>query len=135
MRLCDEELLTCPRRQKLYKIFDGLGLYAEVPPTGNIRWRYKYSFEGKEKRLSVGVYPDISIEQARVKHKELRAMLALGIDPGAERKGLRVAATLSQIKIRRDSLESRVSVIEQSIDTISSSIRELINIVRGNIAT
>lgn len=71
---------------KLYKISDSNGLYLEVPMKGNKRWRYKFYFEGKEKRLSLGTYPKISLKDARRKRDQMRLMLDDGIDPSYERK-------------------------------------------------
>lgn len=68
------------------KIFDGRGLYIEVTAAGNRLWRMKYRFAGKEKRLSLGGYPEISLKAARALHAEHVALLARGIDPSAQRK-------------------------------------------------
>ncbi|MEO6661343.1 MAG: Arm DNA-binding domain-containing protein [Burkholderiaceae bacterium] len=65
---------------------DGAGLYLEVAPTGGKLWRWKYRFGGKEKRLSVGTYPETSLREARTKRDEARKQLAAGIDPSATRK-------------------------------------------------
>ena len=73
-------------KDKIYKITDSKGLYIEVPPSGNLRWRFKYRFMGKEKRLSLGLFPDISLKLAREKRDELRTLLAKGFDPSAQRK-------------------------------------------------
>jgi hypothetical protein len=51
--------------EKPFRLFDGGGLYLEVSPTGGRWWRLKYRFDGKEKRLSLGVYPDVSLKEAR----------------------------------------------------------------------
>ena len=50
---------------KTLRLFDGGGLYLELTPTGGKWWRLKYRFDGKEKRLSLGVYPEISLRLAR----------------------------------------------------------------------
>jgi len=71
---------------KAVRLFDGGGLYLEVAPSGGKWWRLKYRFGGKEKRLSLGVYPDVSLAQARERRDEARKMLAQGLDPGEVRK-------------------------------------------------
>lgn len=71
---------------KAYKVTDEKGLYLEVKPTGSKLWRFKYRFDGKEKLLSVGIYPDVSLKQARTRRDDLRAQIANGIDPSAVRK-------------------------------------------------
>lgn len=88
---------------KPYKMGDAGGLYLEVHPTGAKWWRLKYRYGGKEKRLSLGVYPETPlagrkdkstgqwIKGARDKRDEARQLLADGIDPAANRKALKVA--------------------------------------------
>lgn len=76
---------------KTIKMFDGGGLYLEVTPQGGKRWRFKYRYLGKEKLLSVGVYPDITLKMAREKRDELRRMVAQGIDPSAHRKAMKAS--------------------------------------------
>ena len=61
---------------KPYKISDGLGLYIEIRPNGSRYWRMKYRFAGKEKLLALGVYPDVSLEEAREKRNEARKLVA-----------------------------------------------------------
>ena len=50
---------------KTQRLFDGAGLYLEVSPKGGKWWRYKYRYAGKEKRISLGVYPDVTLKEAR----------------------------------------------------------------------
>jgi integrase len=76
---------------KPYKLFDGKGLYLEVAPTGSRWWRFKYRIGGKEKRLSLGVYPDVGLKEAREKLDDVRKQLAARIDPSEQRKAQKVA--------------------------------------------
>ncbi len=71
---------------KTRKLFDEKGLYLELAPSGGRWWRLKYRFEGKEKRLALGVDPDVSLKAAREKRDEARSLLAQGVDPGEHRK-------------------------------------------------
>ena len=71
---------------KRRRLFDGRGLYLEIAPGGGRWWRFKYRFERKEKRISLGVYPEVGIKEARERCAEVRKQLAAGIDPGAKRK-------------------------------------------------
>jgi len=73
-------------KDKSYKLSDVRGLYIEISPSGGKWWRYKYRFDGKEKRISLGTYPDISIAKARDNHMAARRLLAEGIDPSEDRK-------------------------------------------------
>lgn len=66
---------------KPYKIGDSPGLYLQVTPEGGKRWRFKYRFGGREKGLSLGVYPDVSLVEARKSRDLFRTMLKEGTDP------------------------------------------------------
>ena len=68
------------------RLFDSRGLYLEVSPAGGKWWRWKYRYGGKEKRLSLGVYPETPLKLARERRDEARQLLATGVDPSAERK-------------------------------------------------
>ena len=78
-------------------MFDGGGLYLEVAPAGGKWWRLKYRFDGKEKRLSLGTYPDISIKEARKRREDARTLIAQGEDPSAQRKAVRQARKLAAV--------------------------------------
>lgn len=71
---------------KAYRVTDERGLYIEVKPSGSKLWRFKYRFDGKEKLLSVGIYPDVSLKDAREARDTLRKQVASGIDPSELRK-------------------------------------------------
>ena len=71
---------------KTKRLYDERGLYLEISPAGGKWWRLKYRFAGKEKRLSLGVYPDISLKEARAARDEARRLIAQGVDPSARRK-------------------------------------------------
>lgn len=79
---------------KVRRYADAHGLYLEVTPTAAKYWRMKYRFAGREKRLAVGVYPEVSIAEARTRRDEARAMLRDGRDPSAERKAAKAAALI-----------------------------------------
>lgn len=76
---------------KPYKMGDAAGLYLEVAPSGGKWWRFKYRFEGKEKRVSLGVYPDVSLKDARQRRDDARKLVAAGVDPGENRKAQKLA--------------------------------------------
>ncbi|WP_443478668.1 tyrosine-type recombinase/integrase [Novosphingobium aerophilum] len=81
MALTEFEVKYAAKRCKPYKLADGGGLHAFVQPSGSKLWRMKYRFDGKEKLLSFGQYPDVSLTAARAKRHEARQLLALGKDP------------------------------------------------------
>ncbi len=72
-----------------YKLFDERGLFLLITPAGGKWWRLKYRFDGKEKTLSMGVYPDIGLKDARERRDEARKLLALGTDPSDNRKAVK----------------------------------------------
>ncbi len=71
---------------KAYKMADGGGMYLLVQPTGSKWWRLKYRIGGKEKMLSIGVYPDVTLSEARDRREQARKLLANGGDPSAIKK-------------------------------------------------
>jgi integrase len=73
-------------------LFDERGLYLEISPAGGKWWRLKYRFGGKEKRLSLGVYPDVNLAAARERRDEARKLLADGVDPSENRKATKAAS-------------------------------------------
>ncbi|MGH8501756.1 MAG: Arm DNA-binding domain-containing protein [Gammaproteobacteria bacterium] len=73
------------------KLSDAGGLYLLLNPNGSRWWRLKYYFGGKQKGLSLGVYPDVDLKQARQKRDEFRTLLSNGIDPSEHRKAERQA--------------------------------------------
>ncbi|MBI5656744.1 MAG: integrase arm-type DNA-binding domain-containing protein [Geobacter sp.] len=75
------------------KIFDGGGLYLLVTTSGGKLWHFKYRFEGKEKKLTFGPYPEISLSRAREKREDARRQVAEGIDPGELKKAQKAART------------------------------------------
>jgi integrase len=76
---------------KTIRLWDGRGMYMEISPKGGKWWRLKYWFGGKERRMSLGVYPDVSLADAREKREEARRKVAAGIDPGELRKAEAIA--------------------------------------------
>ena len=94
MALKDVMIRNAKPRAKKYKMFDGEGLYLEVLPTGGTYWRMKYFFAGKEKVLALGVYPHITLTDARERRAEAKKLLAKGADPGEAKKEAKRATTL-----------------------------------------
>ena len=93
MSLTDTAIRNAKASTKAKKMFDGGGLYLEVAPSGGKWWRLKYRFGGKEKRLSLGVYPDVSLKVARERRDDIRKLLANGGDPSENRKVRKAAKT------------------------------------------
>ncbi len=91
MALTNVEIRNAKPAEKAYRMFDERGLYLEVAPSGGKWWRLKYRFSGKEKRLSLGVFPDVGLKDARERRDAIRKLLADGIDPSEHRKVMKTA--------------------------------------------
>ncbi len=91
MKLSDPAVRKAKPEAKPYKRADGGGMYLEVMPNGSKYWRLKYRYAGKEKRLALGVYPDVPLTLARERCAEARKMLAQDIDPGEHKKAMKAA--------------------------------------------
>ena len=95
-KLTDTAIRTAKPKEKSYKLADGEGLYIEVAPSGGKWWRLKYRFAGKEKRLSLGVYPETGLKEARARASAMKETLKQGIDPGEERKAVKAEAVAAE---------------------------------------
>jgi len=91
MPLTNIEVQRARSAAKPQRLYDGGGLYLEVSPSGGKLWRFKYRFNGKEKRLAIGIYPAVSIALARKRRDEARELLAREVDPGVHRKTQKAA--------------------------------------------
>jgi integrase len=86
MPLTDRAIRNAKAADKPLRMFDSGGMYLEIAPSGGKWWRLKYRHGGKEKRLSLGVYPDVGLADARERRDAARKLIADGKDPSAERK-------------------------------------------------
>jgi hypothetical protein len=75
--------------EKSYRLADAGGLFLFVPPSGKKVWRMRYRFEGKEKTLVIGPYPEISLTEARAKQSEAKMKLLTGVDPAEQKQALK----------------------------------------------
>jgi len=94
MSLSDAKVRNAKPQVKPYKIFDGEGMFLLVTPSGSKYWRFKYLFVGKEKLLALGVYPDVSLSDARERRAQARKTLVAGNDPGEAKKEAKRLAVL-----------------------------------------
>lgn len=81
MKLNARQIATSKPKEKPYKLSDGGGLFLLINPNGSRYWRMKYRIAGKEKLLAIGVYPDVSLADARLKREEAKKVIAAGGDP------------------------------------------------------
>lgn len=97
MALTDTKVRNAKPEKKQIKLFDGDGLFLLISPPGKRTpngsrcWRFKYRFNGKEKLLALGTYPEVSLSDARDKRTEARRQIAAGIDPSEARKAQKAA--------------------------------------------
>jgi integrase len=85
-KLTDPAIRNAKPGEKPYNLPDGGGLGLEVQANGSKWWRLRYRIDGKEKMLSLGVHPEVSLKDARDRRDQARRDVAAGIDPGAKRK-------------------------------------------------
>ena len=91
MSLTDTAIRRTKLRPKPFKMYDSGGLFLLVTPNGGKWWRFKYHFAGKEKLLSLGTYPNVSLKDARERRDQERKKLTSRIDPSVNRKALKAA--------------------------------------------
>lgn len=91
MALTDAAIRTAKPTDKPYKLTDGKGLFVLVHPNGSKYWRLKYRYDGKEKTLALGVYPETLLKEARQRCDEARKLLANDMDPGNVKKAQKAA--------------------------------------------
>ncbi len=95
MKLTVRQIDTAKPKEKPYKLSDGGGLYLEVTTNGSRYWPLKYRYAGKEKRLAFGVYPEVSLAQAREKRDAAKKLLSARSDPGEVKKAEKIAQKLN----------------------------------------
>jgi integrase len=99
MPLTDTALRNAKPKATPYKLTDGDGMFLLVKPNGSKYWRMKYRYVGKEKLLALGIYPEVSLADARERRAQARKVLAAGNDPSEAKKE---AKRLLAIKIEND---------------------------------
>ncbi|MFT3754684.1 MAG: tyrosine-type recombinase/integrase [Pseudoxanthomonas sp.] len=116
--LTDIAARAAKSKDKPYKLAAGGGLYLEVMPNGSKYWRMKYRFAGREKRLAIGVYPEVSLRDANTERDKARALLREGRDPSSEKRTAKLQARLSADNrfeaVAREWLETRRGDLAQS---------------------
>ncbi|GGY56659.1 tyrosine-type recombinase/integrase [Parvularcula lutaonensis] len=114
MQLTDTQIKRAKPKDKQYRMADGQGLHLLVKPNGSKLWQLRYWVSGKEKTLSIGQYPVITLAQAREKRLEAKRTLADGLDPSTEKRPAKDAA----VRARTDTFNALVS------DFMAKQVRE-----------
>lgn len=96
MPLTDSKVKNAKPKEKEYKLADAHGLYLLVKPNGGKYWRLKYRFGRKEKKLSIGVYPSISLKAARKQQAQAKLSLVEGRDPSESKRMIKVQSSFNQ---------------------------------------
>lgn len=94
MALSNTKIESSHPNDKPFKLADEKGLFLLVNPNGSKYWRLRYRFNGKEKSLSIGIYPAVTLKEARAKRDDARKLLADGIDPSESRKVFKAQAAV-----------------------------------------
>ena len=95
MPLTDTRIRNAKPKAQPYKLSDGGGMYLLVTSKGASYWRLDYRFAGKRRTLALGVYPNVSLSNARARREDARALLAKDIDPGVAKKATKRIAKLA----------------------------------------
>ena len=111
MPLTDPKVRQSKPRNKPYKLSDGNGLYLQVQPSGSKYWRLAYRFAEKQKTLALGIYPEITLANARKKRDDAKSYLSKGIDP----------SNLMSKKVRK---RAEVENLENSFESIAREWHE-----------
>jgi hypothetical protein len=93
--LSDTAIRKAKPKAAAYQMSDGQGLFLWVRPSGGKLWRWKYRFNGLQKKASFGKWPDVSLEMARGRHLVARKLLASGADPMVQRKAERALMSMA----------------------------------------
>ena len=87
MKLTEAKVKNAKPGDRRLKIADGSGLYLLVTPEGGKLWRWKYRFDGKEKTMTFGAYPEVTLAEVRELHADARKLLRSGVDPMEQTQG------------------------------------------------
>ena len=121
--LNDTKVRSAKSREKAFKLSDERGLFLLVTPTGSRLWRLKYRLNGREKLISLGAYPDVTLKRAREKRDAARTLIADGIDPSAQRKAERAALAQSFEGVAKEWLELQTkSLAPETISILTARL-------------
>lgn len=131
MALTNTQIKAIKPTEKTQKLFDGGGLYVEVPPKGSKRWRLKYRFGGKEKLISLGVYPQVGLKEARERRHEAKTLLADGVDPSENKKAQK--ASISERSSNSFEVVAREWISQQKESWAESHARTVVMRLENNV--
>ena len=107
-KLTENSIRKAQILEKQYKIYDGEGMFLLIHPNGSKYWRMKYTFDGKSKLASFGVWPGVSLKEAREKRYEAKQKIKIGINPVEEkRKNKQLQQKQRKVKVSNESVQSK----------------------------
>jgi integrase len=126
LELSELAIRAAKPKERPYKLRDGGGLFLLVRPDAALYWRFRYRYEGREKLISLGVYPHVSLKAARARRDEARLALTNGIDPAAKRRAERVAQADSFEAIAQEWISKRPDVDPGTVKRDYDRLRKFI---------
>jgi integrase len=132
MSLTELGIKAAKAQDKPYKLYDEKGLFLLVRPTGGRLWRFKYKHGGVEKLISLGIYPDVKLKDARDKRDEARRLIAANVDPSAKRRAEKSARADTFGAVAEEWLESKKATL--SAGTWKRDRDQLLKLVGPNLA-
>ncbi|WP_027231366.1 integrase arm-type DNA-binding domain-containing protein [Phyllobacterium sp. UNC302MFCol5.2] len=135
MALNDTQIKNIKKQPAAKKFSDGGGLHLLVTPSGSKLWRMAYRYDGKQKLLAFGKYPDVSLADARAKRDEARGVLAKGIDPSRKQKDDRLQAEADKVKTFGLIADEWLAKIEKEgrAEATMSKVRWLVDLARADL--
>ena len=125
-KLTENSIRKAKILEKQYKIYDGDGMFLLIHPNGSKYWRMKYTFDGKSKLASFGVYPGVSLKEARGRRHEAKQKIKIGINPVEEkRKNKQLQQKQSKDKLNNESVQAKefVTVSNQWFRLLSPQLK------------
>ena len=121
--LNDTKVRTVKSREKAFKLSDERGLFLFVTPAGGRLWRLKYRVQGREKLISLGAYPDVTLKRARERRDAARKLLADGVDPSVQRQADRAALMQSFEGVAKEWLQLQTkSLAPETISILTARL-------------
>ncbi len=125
MKLSATGIKSAKAKEKVYQLSDGGGLALQVNTNGSKWWRFRYRFDGKSKTISMGVYPDVTLADARKKRDTARNQVANDINPSQVRKDIKnekIAVEVSKTRKVEFSFEVQDKAL---VDTRPQMVKEV----------
>ena len=114
-KLTENSIRKAQILEKQYKIYDGEGMFLLIHPNGSKYWRMKYTFDGKSKLASFGVWPSVSLKEARERRYEAKQKIKIGVNPVEEkRKNKQLQQKQSTDKVNNESVQAKECATESN---------------------